>query len=135
MTYDGENRPLSVTTAGGERTEYHYVPDGPRLMKIENERTLIETTTITIGAIEVRNYQPGGYHTGADVLVYPHAVVRRAMDGTYSYLHRDQLGSVRAITNAAGVHARQLVYKPFDAVTWAWRVFSKELYGANTPSP
>ena len=78
----------------------------------------------------MRNYQSGGNHTGADVLVYPHANVRRAMDGTNSYLHKDQLGSVRAITNAAGVHAKQSAYKPFDAVTRTWMVFSDRLDGA-----
>lgn len=65
MTYDGENRPLSVTTAGGIRTEYHYAPDGTRLWKIENEGTPSETRTVTIANLEVREFQPGGHHAAS----------------------------------------------------------------------
>ena len=117
MTYDGENRPLSVTTAAGVRTEYHYAPDGTRLWKIENHGTSNETRTVTIANLEVRDFQPGGHHTASDVSVYPHGNVRRTMDGENTYLHRDQLGSVRAITDDTGGHAKQSVYKPFGTVT------------------
>ena len=37
MTYDGENRPLSVTSAKGDLTEYVYAADGPRLKRTVSE--------------------------------------------------------------------------------------------------
>lgn len=50
------------------------------------------------------------------MLTYPHPAVK-LLNGTTpavaTYLHRDGLSSVRAITDAAGVKVESAVYKPF----------------------
>lgn len=50
------------------------------------------------------------------VLTYPHPAVK-LLNGTTpaaaTYMHRDGLSSVRAITNAAGEKIESALYKPF----------------------
>jgi len=63
--------------------------------------------------VEVRNWLVAGLE---QVLTYPHPAVK-LLNGTTpavaTYLHRDGLSSVRAITDAAGVKGESAVYKPF----------------------
>lgn len=120
MSYDGENRPLSVTHLG-KRTCYVYGVDGKRLKKVENlapaqDCTALPATTpatVYFGAVEVRNWLISG---SEQVLTYPHPAVK-FLNGTTpaaaTYLHRDGLASVRAITDAAGVKVEAALYKPF----------------------
>lgn len=112
MTYDGENRPLSVTL-GGSETQYEYGAAGSRLKKIENAGTANETVTAYFGPVEIRNFGEG---TSEEVFAYPHTNVRLT-NGAANYLHRDQLASVKHITNATGFSAAQNSYKPFGEVT------------------
>ncbi len=110
MTYDGENRPLSVTHLG-KRTCYVYGIDGKRLKKVEGLPPTQDCTalpantnaTVYFGAVEVRNWRIAG---AEQILTYPHPAVK-LLNGTTpavaTYLHRDGLSSVRAITDAAGV--------------------------------
>jgi hypothetical protein len=70
-------------------------------------------STVYFGAVEVRNWLVPGQEA---VLTYPSPAVKLT-NGVTSYLHRDHLGSVRAITNAAGVRVESAVYKPFGEQT------------------
>lgn len=120
MTYDGENRPLSVTF-NGKRTCYVYGIDGKRLKKVEGlpptqSCTALPAnanTTTYFGAVEIRNWLVAG---AEQVLTYPHPSVK-LLNGTTpaqaTYLHRDGLGSVRAITNPAREKIEAALYKPF----------------------
>lgn len=120
ITYDGENRPLSVTHLG-KRTCYVYGVDGKRLKKVEGlpptqDCTAIPAnanTTFYFGSVEIRNWLVAG---SEQVLTYPHPSVK-LLNGTIpaaaTYMHRDGLSSVRAITSAAGVKIELAVYKPF----------------------
>ena len=68
MTYDGENRPLSVSFAG-KTTAYVYGADGARLKKIEtDDATGQSTVTLTMGPVEIRNYGQGN---AEEILLYP----------------------------------------------------------------
>lgn len=51
MTYDGENRPVSVSYLG-DTTSYSYGPDGKRLIKDVTS----SGQTLFTGAVEVRDY-------------------------------------------------------------------------------
>ncbi len=120
MTYDGENRPLSVTHLG-KRTCYLYGVDGKRLKKVEGLPPTQDCTalpantnaTVYFGAVEVRNWLIAG---AEQILIYPHPAVK-LLNGTTptaaTYLHRDGLSSVRAITDSAGVKIESALYKPF----------------------
>lgn len=120
MTYDGENRPLSVTWLG-KKTCYVYVVDGKRLKKVENLAPAANcnalptnaAATVYFGAVEVRSWMVAGQE---QVLTYPLSAIK-LLNGTTpavaSYLHRDGLSSVRAITNAAGAKIEAALYKPF----------------------
>jgi len=105
MTYDGENRPLTVALSGA-MTTYGYGPDGARLLK---EAT---TDTLFAGPIEIRNYGT----QNEVVAFYPHEDFR-VVDGITSYLHRDHLASVRFITNDTGEEARLTSYTPYGVPT------------------
>lgn len=120
MTYDGENRPLSVSHLG-KRTCYVYGVDGKRLKKVEGLPPAQDcaalpantNATVYFGAVEVRNWLVAG---AEQVLTYPHPAVKLLNDTTpavATYMHRDGLASVRAITNAAGVKIEAALYKPF----------------------
>ena len=69
--------------------------------------------TVYFGAVEIRNWKVAGQE---QVLTYPHPAVK-LVNGTTpaaaTYLHRDGLSLVRAITNAAGVKIEAVLYKPF----------------------
>ena len=61
------------------------------------------------GPVEVRNWQIAG---AEQVITYP-TLNAKLVNGVKTFLHRDALGSVRAITDAAGVKIESAVYKPF----------------------
>lgn len=50
------------------------------------------------------------------VITYPHPYVK-VTNGVKTYLHRDALGHVRAMTDAAGVKIESAIYKPFGEQT------------------
>ena len=114
MEYDGENRPLSVTYLG-KKTCYVYGTDGKRLKMVEGLAPATLCTalppaanvTTYFGPVEVRNW------LGAEqVLTYPWAAIKLT-NGVATWLHFDHLGSVRAITDAAGVKVESAIYRPF----------------------
>ena len=73
--------------------------------------------TVYFGAVEIRNWQITGQE---QVITYPHPSVRLVNGSTIttaSYLHRDALGSVRAITDAAGAKVESAFYKPYGEQT------------------
>ena len=125
MTYDGENRPLSVTHLG-TKTCYVYGADGTRLKKVEGYApaqscaapTASHVATLYLGPVEIRKYGQGN---AEELLLYPHPAIRisktkdagGAMVTKVSTLHRDALGSVRAVTTAAGARAEKALYRPY----------------------
>jgi RHS repeat-associated protein len=127
MAYDAENRPLSVTH-NGTRTCYVYGADGKRLKKVDglaaNQNcaalSALALVTVYFGPVEIRNYGIAGQE---EVITCPHPAIRLTNGTTpaqASYLHTDHLGSVRAITDAAGVKQESAIYKPFGEQT-EWR--------------
>ncbi len=89
MTYDGENRPLSVLW-NGVLTEYVYAATGTRLKMIGDVGTASEAETLYLGPLEVRDFGT----TGAVTVATPHPDVR-LVEGVVSHLHHDQLGSAQ----------------------------------------
>jgi len=59
--------------------------------------------------IEIRNFGQG---SAEQVIVSPHPAVR-LVNGQPSYLYRDQLGSVRMVTDAGRSIVERTVYRPF----------------------
>jgi hypothetical protein len=90
--------------------------DGARLTLVERNATQDCTTipasapaTVYFGAVEIRNWQIAGQE---QVITYPHPAMRLVNGSTItaaSYLHRDALGSVRAITDAAGAKVESVL--------------------------
>jgi RHS repeat-associated protein len=93
------------------------MPRNPHLLLTTLVAILLFTAlllpTRTLAAVEVRNWLIAG---AEQVLTYPQPAVKLLNGVTpaaATYLHRDALGSVRAITSAAGVKIEAAVYKPF----------------------
>ncbi len=99
IAYDAENRPVSVTSGGGAVT-YLYGPDGERLKKVAGS-----STTLYLGS-DIERDPSGAWNT------YLTPDVKRS-GSTRTWLHRDNLASVRAITSSAGAANRVSVYKPY----------------------
>jgi hypothetical protein len=106
---DAGNRPLSVSFAG-KKTCYVYGADGKRLRKIDNLAipqdcaTIPASTPATVyfGVVEIRDWKLAG----EQVITYPHPNVKLVNGKTAAeatFLHRDHLGSVRAITTPTAV--------------------------------
>lgn len=117
MTYDGENRPLSVTTPAGVETSYIYGADGKRLKKIVKDGGQTDTT-LYAGTLEIR--APGT--AGETVLAYPHDLIRLAFKNgsttpEVSYLYRNILGSIVGITDQNGNRDVRNQYQPFGELT------------------
>ncbi len=115
MTYDAENRPLSIVL-NGVRTEYVYAADGTQLKMIANVGTVTANTTLYLGPLEIQNF--GGVTTDDTYIATPHPDIR-VTNGIVSYLHHDQLGSVVLITDGAGARAREMAYRPYGEVLYA----------------
>jgi RHS repeat-associated protein len=152
MGYDGENRPLWVARAG-KITCYVYGVDGTRLKKIEGLNDTGPTTnrdkpctdmmpvaavlpagaveTVTFNQVEVRKWGTGNSEV---ITTYPHPNIRliwtKGTAGLTSVeaqaLHRDQLGSVRAVTTfkplvtgaaVSTLRREAAIYKPFGEMT------------------
>lgn len=111
MSYDGENRPLTVSN-DGNTTEYVYAADGSRLKRIDTVDGQT-TTTLYVGGVEIVN--PGA--ADEEVHWYPHENVRLSYaNGAFKevkYLHRDQLGSVFLMTDADGNRDTRRDFAPF----------------------
>jgi RHS repeat-associated protein len=114
------NRPLSEAF-GAEKTCYVYGVDGRRLKIIDNLATTQDCATIPastpatvyFGAVEIRNWKIAGQE---QVITYPHPNVKMVNGtgiGAATYLHRDHLGSVRAITTPTAEKIESANYKPF----------------------
>ena len=126
MTYDGENRPLSATYAG-KKTCYYYGADGARLKRIDGfspsqactaAPTTSQQVTVWLGPLEIRRFNQGV--PGETLVQYPLPdlrILHYTSGGTAvtekSGLHRDGLGSVRAVTSSAGLRTETDLYRPF----------------------
>ncbi|KIC33905.1 RHS repeat-associated core domain-containing protein, partial [Leisingera sp. ANG-M7] len=115
MSYDGENRPLTVSK-DGNTTTYIYGADGARFKRVEQVDG--ETTTsLYAGGVEVVN--PGA--ADEEVRWYPHPNVRMDYAGgaleEVKFLHRDQLDSVFVITGTDGERDAQRDFTPFGDET------------------
>ncbi len=103
ITYDGKDRPVSVTT-GGVTTQYVYGPDGARLKKISGGQT-----TLYLGGDE--EILPDG-----KVVKHLDDAVRRVGSST-NWIHRDHMSSVRMLTNSSGNIAAVSRYQPYGKRT------------------
>jgi RHS repeat-associated protein len=105
FTYDGENRPLTVTT-GGLVTTMAYGPDGERLSKLKSTG---ETTWYLGGDLELAltTAVPAGTWSQ-----YVHADVLR--DGAnLRWLHKDHLASNRLSTDQSGASTSRTAFGPY----------------------
>ena len=68
---------------------------------------------ITFGPVEIRNWTQT---TTGDVITYPYADIR-LVNGVAETLHRDQLASVRAITDGLGALVSESTYAPFGEIS------------------
>jgi len=94
FTYDGENRPLSIAIGGGATTAFEYGGDGVRAKKTTGADVswyLGSDTELVVDAIN-----PAG-----EWGQYLHPDVKRT-GATLAWLHKDNLGSNRVVTDATG---------------------------------
>jgi RHS repeat-associated protein len=98
LTYDGENRLASVNGV-----QFTYGPDGSRLKKTNGaSTTLYIGDDIEVAGGQMTKYLPGG--------------VKRTGSGggaTNYWLHGDQLGSTRLLTDTGGTLVNRGDYRPY----------------------
>ncbi|WP_227754607.1 RHS repeat domain-containing protein, partial [Stagnihabitans tardus] len=142
ITYDGENRPVSVQR-GTLLTCYVYGADGGRLKKISAgtaaacpAQTATGTgVTLYSGMQEIRNWK-----TAAEqIFVTPVPNIRLAYTTAnstaydWTAIHHDALGSVRGVTNSAGVKVERSIYRPYgnadETLTWRSGTSQPESHG------
>jgi len=104
MTYDAENRPLSVSY-NGVTTSYVYSADGGRLKQTTSGPGQPTTTTAYFGLVEIQNWGQGSKE---EVITYPYDGLR-LVNGALEVMYRDQLGcNSEEIKNAT--------YAPFGTI-------------------
>ncbi|MVO18727.1 RHS repeat-associated core domain-containing protein [Parasedimentitalea huanghaiensis] len=119
MTYDGENRPQSVTY-NGNTTKYVYGSDGSRLQRIEKAGTSEQEITVYLNGTEIRHFGEGSSveemvtHLADEVRISYGGALSARMD----YLHYDQLGSVIGMSNAAGATAQRTAFLAFGTTSY-----------------
>ncbi|MBS7700219.1 MULTISPECIES: RHS repeat-associated core domain-containing protein [unclassified Chelatococcus] len=108
-TWDGDNRPATVTMVTGITTAMTYGPDDSRLKKVANtgpNRT--PQTTLYLGP-EIERGPDGVWQK------YPYPDINKR--GTAAtFLHRDHLNTVRSITDAAGAEVLHRYYRPYGQI-------------------
>ncbi len=104
MTYDGRNRPITVVE-GGAAVTYTYGPDDERLTKTVDDGTNPPETTLDLGGdIELAHDGTWTAHIGQNF---------RRVGSVTTWLHRDHLASIRAVTDATGVLTNRSAYAPY----------------------
>lgn len=103
VTYDGLDRPVTVTR-GGVVTTFYYGPDGTRAGKASGGQL-----SLYFGADE--EITPEGRK-----IRHPHAGVRE-VDGTLNWLQSDHLASIRLMTNGSGAVIAENHYRPYGQRT------------------
>ncbi len=104
ITYDFENRPISVTQ-GGTTTTFVYDGDGGRVKK-----TVGTATTTYIGKLYVCE------GTSCAKMIFAggsRIAMKQVTSGSTSYFHADHLGSTSVLTNGSGTVEEDLVYYPY----------------------
>jgi RHS repeat-associated protein len=113
FTYDGENRPVTITVNGAV-TQLTYGPDGRRLKKTSGSGAALRTMLYLGADLEVP--LADGTTAGAPVAgtwrKHVHADARR-VGTTNAWLHRDHLASVRVTTDAGGNYSKRQHYQPY----------------------
>jgi len=111
LAYDFDNR-LKTYVAGGTTTTYTYNGLGERVKK-------------AVGATVTTSYLDGPdvvlEKTGTTLTFYLHGpgiddLIARRVGATWTYAHPDGLGSVVALTDAAGTVVKSYAYEPFGSV-------------------
>lgn len=105
FAYDGENRPLSIAVADAATYYFEYGPDGERIRKQTNAGNYERTVYFGNDAeLSTAPGQPDGEWT-----LYPHGDVRKSgtAGDAVTYLHKDHLGSNRAISGSPCVSKGQ----------------------------
>ena len=116
IVYDGENR-ITQVTHNGRVTRYQYGANGHRLKKIERAGTANETVTAYFGLVEIRNWGEGASEV---VIGYPTDSIR-LVNGNPGYLHADQNGNVRMVSDTSGNRDKRTIYRPFgDDQDWVY---------------
>ncbi len=92
--YDNDGLRTTKTTPDGTTTTYTWDTTNPLIPLLLTETTGTNTTRYIYG--------PGGT---------PYEQINP--DGTLTYLHRDQLGSTRLLTNASGTNIGERAYTPY----------------------
>lgn len=113
FSYDGENRPVTITVNGAV-TQLTYGPDGRRLKKTSGTGAALRTMLYLGADLEVP--LADGTTAGAPVAgtwrKHVHADARR-VGTTNAWLHRDHLASVRVTTGPTGAYSKRQHYQAF----------------------
>ncbi len=108
LTWDADNKPVSITRTGVGTTTFAYSGDGARVKKVGPTKTIRYIggfeDQVTDG-VQVKHFGVGGVRIATRVVGGTNA-------GTY-FTHGDHLGSLNVLTNSSGTEVQRLTYLPF----------------------
>ncbi len=108
LTWDADNKPVSITRTGVGTTTFVYSGDGARVKK-QGPAQLIRYASRfedhATDGVQIKHVGVGGLRIATRVVGGIHA-------GTYS-TQGDHLGSLNVLTNSSGTEVQRLTYRPF----------------------
>ena len=111
ITYDYEDRPISITQ-NGTTTTMLYDGDGGRVKKTVADGNMTTATTY-IGKLYVCDGTSAPLSCAKMIFSGGQRVAMKQANGTIDYFHPDHLGSTSVLTNASGVSEQELAYHPY----------------------
>jgi len=107
--YDGESRLTQVTKNGALQVDCVYDGNGMRVKKVENGKT---TYYVYSGANPLLEYSPNDGSFLYRIYAGKKAVAEEK-GGVVKFYHKDNLGSTRVVTNAAGMKIAEYKFAPY----------------------
>ena len=108
LTWNADNKPISITRTGVGTTTFAYSGDGARVKKVGPTKTLRYVGTYehhVTDVVKVKHIVAGGLRLVTKV-------VGGTSAGTY-YPRGDHLGSLNVLTNSSGTEVQRLTDRPF----------------------
>jgi RHS repeat-associated protein len=109
LTWDADNRPVSITLTGVGTTTLAYSGDGARVKKVGTTRAIRYAGAFEDHLTELAQVK----HIFAGPLRVATRVTSGGPNAGAYFVHGDHLGSLNVLTNSQGAEVQRLTYRPW----------------------